>query len=1059
MKITNTLLKTALISTALLQGPANAAAPFTPEVQPLGYIGPLELSNTDLSVNGAKAYRGWYENGAWQGDLIEYSVTKNGSLTTSIDLSKPSPEQGGTANWSAHVQFAAKAGNYWNTDTGRKIITSTNGTNQVAFRWDNLSVAQQKMVDSLAEKNGDDSSDNLDYLRGDRSNEKPSGHLRLRFSLMGDVIHSNPVYVGAPSETYSDPSYVDFQNGSTKDRAARVYVGANDGMLHAFDAATGDEAWAYIPSMVMHKLSRLGGTPYAHTYFVDGGLNVRDAYFGGNWRSVLVGSMGAGAKGLFGLDVTHPELTSESLSTGDNKKVLWELSAENDDDMGYIFDRSRIVKLNDGKWYAVNGNGVSSVNGKAILYLIDIGTGTVVKKISTNTGSTGSPNGLAAPALVDEDGDGDVDFAYAGDIDGDMWKFNLEGSTPGSWILDYQLFEGKASQPITLSPDVTRHPNYGYQVLFGTGRLYTDDDIKDTSVQSLYGVWDKGAAPTFPRKPLERILSADTAYSGGGNDEVVRTFTTTAAINYQTYDGWVVDLPAGERLVTAPQLRAGRLKTTITDPDGYKNFLLEVVFDEGSADETSIFDLDRSGTLDTADRVDGNIDGDLLDKEDVPMGWKRDDGNMSQVTIARLGDGIDTLFLNFLNPPLIEPACSGTCEGGFAGGHVDVDTTTNSSGLWGKTAHVHQYDDKTELTFIDYFTLHLHKDAEKLQPVDSEVDGDEEFIVLIANADWSPGGVLTLGTREYSVVEYQRIIQMALAKWDGKGDLTDPSGNSLIFTLNKIKAAGGTLRNSFDNQAIVAGGLIGTETKCVNSGENVEKDRRRGGALLLQLVSASHFRTPALGTKKAITRVTVQNPDDFKTVVVLGNGDSIELTEDLVKDSNIKYSDYEIFGGLVASNDDEFLYEATLFWHWDGSCYNRDNWEEDFVKETQGVTEEAYQEMLTAAGYTTFEELETKIAGLEACANYDGDDKDLKKAAKQCKEDLKDVLKDDGELYSLGLLVRMRSNGGVGGDGNGSGGGISGDPQVMSGKADNLGISKGLNTNLGRRTWIDIMPE
>jgi len=231
MKLKFARLKLTLLAASLLLSQVYAAASFTPDFQPLGHIGPVELSNVDLSL-GAKAYRGWFENAAWQGDLIEYDVSSTGALTTSIDLTGPSPAAGLTAtNWSAHVQFAANelAPGYW--DTGRKIITNA-GSSQLAFRWSNLSAAQQQAVDLTAFNAAATFSDIVNYVRGERSNEYPIGNLRLRFSVLGDIIHSNPEYVGAPKADITDSSYITFANANIN-RAARVYVGANDGMLHA----------------------------------------------------------------------------------------------------------------------------------------------------------------------------------------------------------------------------------------------------------------------------------------------------------------------------------------------------------------------------------------------------------------------------------------------------------------------------------------------------------------------------------------------------------------------------------------------------------------------------------------------------------------------------------------------------------------------------------------------------------------------------------------------------------------------------------------------------------
>lgn len=1036
MKITNTFIKTMLLSSMMVGGQLHAAPPINPEAQPLGYIGPIELTTSDLS-NGARAYRGWFENGSWQGDLIEYDVSSKGLLTTSIDLTTINPQQsvGGT-NWSAHVQFKANAGGISHWDTGRKIITNANGS-QVPFRWSSLNPTQKAALDQGAFDGGLATSKVLNFLRGDRSNENPTGNLRLRYSVLGDIVHSNPEYVGAPEGDSTDPDYITFK-ANKANRSPRVYVGANDGMLHAFDATNGNEVWAYVPSMLIPKMGFLAGVPYEHKYYVDGSITILDAQIGGNWRSVLVGSLGAGGKGLYVLDVTDPDLSSEV--TGD-KKVMFEVDPASNNDVGYIFDQATIAKLDNGKWYAFIGNGVGSASNVAKLLIIDLETGNV-KAIAAGTGTAASPNGLAAPALVDKNNDGFVDIAYAGDLNGDMWKFNLNG-TPS---VEYKLFDGVETQPITTAPDVTLHPDGGYMVLFGTGKLYEDADINDASVQALYGVWDTLSTPTIAPN-LAQLLSGNETYITGGANEEVRTFTTVADVDYKTYRGWQVDLPAGERLLTPPQLRAGRLKTTVTNPSNYNNWLLEVTFEHGTADTESIYDLNRDGLLNTLDRVDSNGNSLLNDQEDIPMAWRRPTGTMSQVTIASLSSGVDTLFLNFLNPPLVPPGCEGVCSGGLSGGHMDVDTDAT---LGDETdSHVHEYDDDTERTYVDYFDIDP-TNAGKPIPVDSVgIPNDKEFIVLMTNADWSPGGELTLDTDVYSVVEYQRIIHMALRTWDGNPKTLKYKGKSLVFTLDQIRADGGTLKSTFNSTAIVAGGLIGTNTGCVNKSTALTKGRWRNGSLVFQLVEADHFRNwKSRGFANALDLVQVLTPDDLKPTVQLRNS-QVKLVEDLSGDGliNAASPDYEVMGGLVAKDNSEFLYESTLFWHWDGDCYGTANWEDEFVTATQGIPAEIYEELLTDAGFETIAQLVAEIESLTDCK-----DKSISKGG--CKEDFEALQ----ELYEMGLLVE-NANGGGTGTPTGTGSGLSGDPVVMEGGVSESGITSGPNFKTGRRTWIDILPE
>ncbi len=1048
MKIQFTFLRMTVLSTALLISQAYAAAVFTPASQPLGYIGPIELSTTDLT-NGATAYRGWFENGGWQGDLIEYSVTNTGAMSTSIDLTGAIPATGSTTtNWSAHVQFAAnQTASYW--DTGRKILLG-NGTNQVAFRWSSMTVAQKQAVDLFAYNNSAASSDIVDFLRGERANEYPSGPLRPRYSVLGDIIHSNPEYVGRPEASHPESSYTTFVNNNAS-RAPRVYVGANDGMLHAFDAVTGNEVWAYIPSMVVDNLSRLAGRPYTHAYFVDGSLTAQDAYFNSSWHTVLAGSLGGGGKGLFALDVTSPALSSETASTGADRKVLWELDAAGDNDLGFIFDASTIAQLNDGKWYAINGNGVSSTNGIAKLYLVNIETGAVTK-ISTSSGSSTAPNGLAATALVDTDGDGKADLAFAGDIDGDMWKFDLTGATPGSWNLAYKLYDGADTQPITSAPDVAIHPQSGLLVFFGTGRLYTADDIIDTNIQALFGIQDTGSAPGTGNR-LARVLSADTAYTGGGFTETVRTYATAAAIDWGTYNGWKVELPAGERLVTPLALRAGRVKSMITNPDGLSNWLLEVTYDEGATADNSIYDLDRSGVLDEVDRVDNNTDGDLDDPEDIPMAWQRETGAMSQVTIARLAQGFDTLFLNFLNPPLVQPLCTGECILGIEGGHFDVDTDspTLGDGLDGKTdGHLHEYDDKLNLTYLDYFDINVNGGgAGKLYNVtEVGINGGDKFIVVLSNADFSPGAEITIKDKTYNVVEYQAMIHKQLAAWDGTGSLKDPDGNSLVYSLSSIRGSGGTLRNTFDSRAIISGGLHPTKTGCVNGADSETNGRWRNGALTMQLIDLEIFWSGG----PALDDLDVQTPDDLLPYVVLTDGTTVMLQEDLNNDGDIDTGapDYEAYGGLIAKDNDDFFYESTVFWHYSGVCYGDPDWEKDVAFATGQISQELFDKILGEAGFADLDALIARIAVLEAL-----NCKDIKEKDGGCKDEYKEL----AELFELSKLITDGSNPPPGQRTITGVDGIGGVPVIVSGGGGSGGLTSGPNFNTGRRTWIDILPE
>ncbi len=245
----------------LAGGAVLAAAVFIANSQPWGYVAPPALSGANISRGNVVAYTPWFENGTFRGDLMAFPVTSSGAVNVLAPMWRAAPVLDGQ-----HYQ------------TGRFIVTSDGVGTGIPFQFVGLTPAQQLQVGSATI---------LNYVRGDRSNEGAAG-LRVRSSVLGDIVHSGPVYVGRPAAGYNFGGYLAFASANAG-RAARVYVGANDGMLHAFDATNGSEVFAYVPSMVLGTLSKLTVQPYSHRYFVDGFLNVKDVQFGARWHSVLAG--------------------------------------------------------------------------------------------------------------------------------------------------------------------------------------------------------------------------------------------------------------------------------------------------------------------------------------------------------------------------------------------------------------------------------------------------------------------------------------------------------------------------------------------------------------------------------------------------------------------------------------------------------------------------------------------------------------------------------------------------------------------------------------------------
>jgi len=435
----------------------------------------VSINSQQLSTTSV-LFQGRYDTNTWSGDIRAY------------DLDPDTGELAATYKWSTHERLEREPEANWNT--GREIITY-DGTDGIAFRSGPAGPIATAGMLSLLDADSTKASAIVDFIRGDDSNEQDQGgtySFRARDSKLGDIVHSSPILAGNV-----------------------LYVGSNNGMLHAFDVDTGDEIFAYVPRLVFESLNKLtvANPNYAHTYYIDQSPYI--ANVGGS--SLLVNTLGKGGKGVYCLDVTN----ITNAENDPNSIVKWEYpdSTNPDDctaqdpDMGYGFSRAFIVDSYTGAGpVVIFSNGYDSASEKAVLYVLDPADGTVLKKIDTGAGSPdpGDCNGLSTPILIDIDLDQKVDFAYAGDLLGNMWKFDLRDSDVNNWCVAYEggvpsepqpLFQAKNAlghrQPITMKPDVMRHciaNRAGYMVLFGTGRYLGNSDFADNSVQTLYGIWD-----------------------------------------------------------------------------------------------------------------------------------------------------------------------------------------------------------------------------------------------------------------------------------------------------------------------------------------------------------------------------------------------------------------------------------------------------------------------------------------------------------------------------------------------------------------------------------------
>ncbi len=590
-----------------------------------------------------------FDGSTWTGDVQATKLDSSGNLAGLV--------------WDANCILSGRVGaacvplpGNTTVQGSRTILTYDPGKSQgVPFRWSSLSSSEQSALNTDPVSGTADAlgSARLDYLRGSRTQEQVNGGtFRNRTGgILGDIVDSAPVYVGPPNRFYSwgsgspysswTASYATFKTAQAA-RTPVVYVGANDGMLHGFRADTGMEVLGFVPSALFGALNQLTSPTYAHRYYVDSTPTENDVYFTGlgQWRSVLAGGLGGGGREIYALDVTDPAAFAE----GNAKNlVLWEFTDTKaapygDPNLGDTYSRPAIVLLNNGVWAAVFGNGYNSSCsgsgcGDAMLYVVNIETGALIKKIDTGTGPTDDPtgknrpDGLATVEPVDADGNFTTDYVFAGDLYGNLWKFNLSGSTPGTWKVAYSsgskpkpLFTavdaGGKPQPITTRPVVGTNPSGpGFMVYFGTGKyLETTDSVPDTStVQSVYGIWDPngGTPPTITRAKLQAQTITNETTAFGAQLRVV----SGNRIDWSTQMGWYLDLKSptlgaqGEMMITDPVLRSGRLIFTTLIPNanvcssGGTSWLFEISAASGGRLPYTAFDLNGDNSFNSADYV------------------------------------------------------------------------------------------------------------------------------------------------------------------------------------------------------------------------------------------------------------------------------------------------------------------------------------------------------------------------------------------------------------------------------------------------------------------------
>jgi type IV pilus assembly protein PilY1 len=499
-----------------------------------------------------------FTSAKWYGDVERFSINPDTGAVT------------GEASWSAGVELDARD----LVANPRKVYYQQSGSLK-AFTYANLSAdGWSSHLDGFCSKTGVAGSTPLQCsLISDKTEANKGSNLvayllgaandnyRARDSRMGDIINGAPLFVGAPKFKYTENGYAGWATTTRRGECAdstpgnrkyqgTVYVGANDGMLHAFDRCDGSEKWAYVPSTVIPNLYKLADTGYAnyHQFYVDGAPQTGDIFVNGAWKTIVVGGLNAGGRGYYALDVTDP----------DNPKALWEFTNSSDANLGLSFGNPIITKRADGTWvvvFASGYNNVSGGNGNGHLFVVNANTGVKLLSIETlasgaAVGTVATPSGLTKiNAWIESEIDNTAKRFYGGDLLGNLWRFDIDNQVRpfGQSFRLAELTAGGTPQPITVKPELAEVNYLGAKftvVYVGTGRYIGMTDLGTTATQSIYAIKDTLSETSLGDVRASNTLVAQTLTTNGR----LRTATSNS-LNWSTKNGWLVDLPSsGERI-------------------------------------------------------------------------------------------------------------------------------------------------------------------------------------------------------------------------------------------------------------------------------------------------------------------------------------------------------------------------------------------------------------------------------------------------------------------------------------------------------------------------------
>ena len=651
--------------------------------QMLSDVAGAEGSQAGVAVSTAslnsdtKKYTPRYTPITWTGNLTAYNLdattAAQSTVAWEVETLVSTDPITGVRTYASTMPSAAN----------RKIFVgngSSTGARAVPFTLPGMGSLASQMTGTVT-------SDLIDYLRGDNTNEDTAttttGLYRFRQTRLGDIVNSTPVFIKntldlkydtLPLSTLGQSSYRAYVDGSgatpsggKKQRAEGILaVGANDGMLHFFRDGTRDsagtvvnaggvETFAYVPNAILPTIRKLADKAYAHQYYVDGPLIETDGFLtsAGRWGNLILGSTGGGAgspgangvsprTGVFAIDVTS---LNSGPTTFNAASVLWEVGSSMADfeELGYVLTEIEAGTTIDGQWVAIFGNGYESKSCRAQLFVVNLETGALIKRIDTGVGSgncadknNSNRNGLGGVRVV-RNSSQQIIGVYAGDQLGNLWKFNLNNVSPTGWNVDLAntpLFTAGSGKPITAAPSVipltlSSKPAGGYMVIAGTGKFFEVDDIVSTNQQSLYGIWDPvsfgTAVATTALSDTSRLVEQTIGSAQSGVDGNTYFSISANLVDYEKAipdRGWFINMPnSGQRLIYPFELLKGQF--ILADTISPANVSLDVCTQNtagtgylylldgltGAGPTIQVFDTNGDGSVDSNDLVVSGIQG------------------------------------------------------------------------------------------------------------------------------------------------------------------------------------------------------------------------------------------------------------------------------------------------------------------------------------------------------------------------------------------------------------------------------------------------------------------